>query len=316
MTYVNTVLGPIETEDLGFTLMHEHLIVGFANGINEFPELFVPDVLDYVVAGLKRVKAGGVDTVVDMTTPDLGRDINFIQEASKRSGVNIIACSGWWLDVPRFIHGPGGGVTVSQMADAFAREVDQGIGDTGIKAGVLKSASDVGGVTSAQEMILQAVARAHLKTGAPIALHSYHPGQVARQQVEVLQDEGVDLKNVKFDHSNDTTDIEYLTWILEQGCYLGLDRYPGRMVSPMARTKTMKALIEAGYLDKLCPSHDCSMGYILPSGMTTEQYEVNNPHRYLYLREVVFKWLEEMGLSPDKINQLCVTGPRHFFEGK
>lgn len=316
MTRVNTVLGPISTKDLGFTLMHEHLIVGFHGAIQEFPELFVPNVLEYVVAGLKRTKAGGVDTVVDMTTVDLGRDINFIREASKRSGVNIIACAGWWLDVPRFISGATGSVNAERMGDLFAREIETGIGDTGIKAGILKGASDVDGVTPPQEMMLRAVAKAHLKTGVPIAIHSYHLGQVARQQIEILTDEGVNLKHVKFDHANDTTDVEYLTWLLEQGCYLGLDRYPGRNTSSMARTRTLKALIDAGYIDKLCPSHDCSMGYVLPPGKTTDEYEVGNPHRYLYIKKVAFKDLKDMGVPPAKINRLCVTGPRNFFEGK
>src|SRR4030042_6392788 len=108
MTKVNTVLGPISTKNLGFTLMHEHLIVGFPNAIKEFPELFVPNVFEYVVAGLKRTKAGGVDTVVDMTTLDLGRDVDFIKEASKRGGVNIVACTGWGLGRPRFISGATG----------------------------------------------------------------------------------------------------------------------------------------------------------------------------------------------------------------
>jgi phosphotriesterase-related protein len=315
MTKVNTVLGPISTKDLGFTLMHEHLIVGFPNIIREFPDLLVPNVLEYVVAGLKRAKAGGVDTVVDMTTLDLGRDINFIKEASKRSGVNIIAVTGWWLDVPRFISGVGS-VNATQMAESFVRELEKGIGDTGIKPGLLKSASDSDGVTPPQEMGLRAVAKAHLKTGVPIVIHSYHPGQVARQQLAILKDEGVNLKHVKVDHCNDTTDVEYLTWILEQGCYMGLDRYPGGNTSPMARTKTMKALIDAGYIDKLCPSHDCSLGYVLPQGVTTESHEARNPHRYLYIKRVVFKWLKEMGVPAAKINRLCVTGPRNFFEGK
>lgn len=316
MTKVNTVLGPINTNDLGFTLAHEHLIVGFHGAINEFRELFVPNVLEYVVAGLKRTKAGGVDTVVDMTTVDLGRDVEFMREASKRSGVNIIACTGWWLDVPRFISGSTGSVNAERMGDLFAREIEKGVGDTGIKAGVIKAASDVDGVTPPLEMMLRAAAKAHLKTGVPIAIHSYHPGQVARQQIAILQDEGVNLKHVKVDHANDTTDIEYLTWILELGCYLGLDRYPGRNTSSMARTKTMKALIDAGYIDRLCPSHDCSMGYIIPPGKTTDEYEVGNPHRYLYIKRVVLKELKEMGVPAVKVSRLCVTGPRNFFEGK
>jgi len=150
----------------------------------------------------------------------------------------------------------------------------------------------------------------------PIVIHSYHPGQVARQQLDILKDEGVNLKYVKVDHANDTTDVEYLTTILEQGCYMGLDRYPGRMVSPMSRTKTLKTLIDAGYIDRLCPSHDCILGYVLPQGITTEQYEVMNPHRYLYIKKVVFPWLKEMGLPDDKVKRLCVTGPRNFLEGK
>jgi phosphotriesterase-related protein len=265
---------------------------------------------------LKQAKAEGVDTVVDMTTLDLGRDILFIREAAKQSGVNVIACTGWWQDVPRFVSGIMGSVTAAQMAESFVREIDKGIGDTGIKPGVLKSASDVGGVTPPQEIALRAVAKAHLKTGVPIAIHSYHPGQVAKQQLDILKDEGVNLKYVKVDHCNDTTDIEYLIWILNQGCTMGLDRYPGRLVSPLARTKTLKALMEAGYSDKLCPSHDCLLAYVLPEGFTTGQFESLNPHRILYLKKVVFPWLKEMGVADEKIDKLCITGPRNFLEGK
>jgi phosphotriesterase-related protein len=150
----------------------------------------------------------------------------------------------------------------------------------------------------------------------PVVIHSYHPGQVAKQQLDILRDEGVDLKHVKVDHCNDTTDVEYLEWILGQGCYMGLDRYPGRLVSPLARTRTLKALIDAGYGDRLCPSHDCLLSYVLPEGFTTTQWEGLNPHRILYLKKVVFPWLREMGLPEEKINQLCINGPRNFFEGR
>ncbi len=316
MAKVNTVLGPKNTEDLGFTLMHEHLLCAFPNAYREYPGLLVPNTLEYVVTRLKQAKAEGVNTVVDMTTLDLGRDILFIKEAAKQSGLNIIACTGWWLDVPRFVSGIMGSVTVDQMAESFVREIDKGIGDTGIKPGVLKSAADVGGVTPPQEVALRAVARAHLKTGVPIVIHSYHPGQVAKQQLDILKEEGVNFKYVKVDHCNDTTDVDYLTWILEQGCTMGFDRYPGRLVSPLARTKTLKALMDAGYSDKLCPSHDCLLAYVLPGGFTTDQYEVLNPHRILYLKKVVFPWLKEMGVAEEKINQLCITGPRNFLEGK
>lgn len=310
MTKINSVLGLIDTKDLGFTLMHEHLLVAFAGALTDFPDLLVPNTLGYVVARLKEAKAGGVDTVVDITTPDLGRDINFIAEASRQSGVNVITCGGWWLETPRFL----GGATVGQLTESFVRDIHKGIAGTNIKAGLLKSASDMAGVTPSQEIILRAIAKAHHKTGVPIVLHSYAAGQVARQQLAILDEEGVNLNHVKVDHSNDTTDLEYLTWILEQGCYLGLDRYPGRLVSPMARTRTMKALIDAGYANKLCPSHDCMLSYVLPADMSPAQFEASNPHRFLYMKKVVFPWLKEMGVPGKVIDQLCVSGPRNFFE--
>jgi phosphotriesterase-related protein len=251
--------------------------------------------------------------VVDATTLDLGRDIELMAEASRRSGVNIIACSGWWLDYPRFFQG----VSAEQLEELFLREIEEGISGTNIKAGILKSAADMTGVTSNEETVLRAVARAHLKTGVPIMVHSYSPGQVGRQQLAVLSEEGVDLKRVKFDHSNDTTDVEYLTWLMEQGCYIGLDRYPGMITSPLSRTKTMKALIDAGYADRLCPSHDGTVLRVLAANpiITEEERLKRNPHGYLYMKKVVFPLLREMGVAEEILNNLCVVGPRNFFEG-
>jgi phosphotriesterase-related protein len=318
MATVNTVLGPISTAKLGFTLMHEHLMVASAGVPQNYPALLGKDYLERIVKGLKQAKKGGVDTVVDATTLDLGRDITVTAEASRRSGVNVIAVAGWWLEVPRFL----AGVSADQFADLFTREIEEGIAGTHIKAGLLKAASDINGVTPAEEQVLRGVARAHRRTGVPIMVHSYSPGQVGRQQLAILQQEGVDPRRVKMDHSNDTTDLEYLTWLLEQGCYLGMDRYPGRTTSSQARTRTMKALIDAGWAHRLLPSHDHSLVWLrqegLPPGavMTAAERRRRNPHGYLYMKKVVFSQLKEMGVSEAQINRLCVSGPKNFFEGK
>ena len=316
MTIINSVLGPLDTANLGFTLMHEHIVLAPAGIFRDYPELLGANLVERVVNDLKQAKEGGVDTIVDATTLDLDRNISLLAEASRQSGVNIIACTGWWLDIPPFF----AGVSAEQLADVFTREIEQGISGTNIKAGILKAASDMAGVTPEAETILRAVARAHLKTGVPVMLHSYPAGQVGRQQLAVLKEEGVDLKRVKMDHSNDTTDVEYLIWLLEQGCYLGLDRYPGyprRQVSPLARTKTMKALIDAGYTDRLCPSHDRGILRILAANpeITEEERLRLNPYGYLYIKKVVFRQLREMGVSEATLNSLCVDGPRNFFKG-
>ncbi|MBI2329501.1 MAG: phosphotriesterase-related protein [Chloroflexi bacterium] len=313
MATINSVLGPVDTAGLGFTLMHEHLAVSSAGIPQNYVELLGAGFMERLVNGLTRVKQGGIDTIVDATTLDLGRDVTLLAEASRRSGVNIIACTGWWLEMPRFLNG----VSADQFARLFIREIQEGIAATDIKAGILKAASDIAGVTPGEEIILRGVARAHRQTNTPIMLHSYSPGQVGRQQLAILREEGVDLRRVKIDHSNDTTDVEYLTWLLEQGCYLGLDRYPGRNVSPLARTRTMKALIDAGYAHRLLPSHDWSSVWVVAETplISPEEREARNPHGYLYIKKVVFAQLREMGVPEATLNSLCVDNPRNFFEG-
>ncbi|MBJ51158.1 MAG: phosphotriesterase-related protein, partial [Gammaproteobacteria bacterium] len=264
----------------------------------------------------KKVKAEGIDTIVDATTYDLGRDPELLCAVAAGSGVNIINVTGWWLDVPRFLRG----VSPNQMAREFIKDINEGFRGTGIKAGILKCAADFEGVTVDLELMARAAARAQIETGIPLMVHSYPTGHVARRQIEIFREEGVDLTRVKIDHSNDTTDIEYLRWILDQGCYLGLDRYPGRLVSPEARTATMKTLIDQGYGDKLCPSHDCICLHIhkeRPDGTIPEEHDFfrSNVDQYLYIQRHVIPDLVEMGVSDETVRSLFVDNPRRFFAG-
>lgn len=314
MTIINSVLGPVDTANLGTTLMHEHILSSSIGIPQNYPEVLERGYLRHIIDGLKRTKSGGIDTVVDATTLDLGRDVTMLAKVSNLTGVNIIACTGWWLEKTRFLYG----VSVANLSHGFVREIKEGIAGTNIKAGILKGASDKAGVLPEEEKVLRAVAQAHHETGVPIMLHSYAPGQVGRRQIAIMKEEGVPLSRVKMDHSNDTTDLEYLFWMLEQGCYLGLDRYPGEGTSPLARTKTLKALIDAGYKDRLCISHDWSLARYMDKNLRTgtrQKRKKLNPHDYLYIKNVVFPQLREMGVSDNIIDRLLVDGPRKFFEG-
>ncbi|MBI4296390.1 MAG: phosphotriesterase-related protein [Chloroflexi bacterium] len=311
MTTLNSVIGPIDTTTLGFTLMHEHIIHASAGTPQNYPELMGTGFMDRIIEGLIEAKAAGISTVVDATTLDLGRDVSLLAEVSRCSGVNIIATSGMWTEPPRFITD----FPPERLAEVFIRENRDGIAGTNVKAGILKGASDRQGVTPGDATILRAIACAHHQTHVPIMLHTYSPGQVARQQLAILKEEGVDLKRVKVDHSSESTDIEYLTWLLAQGCYLGWDR--GINVSPMARARTLKTLIEAGYADRICPSHDwsnASMWWEAVPAMKKQMQE-RNPYGYLYTHKVTFPMLRELGVSEEVIDRLGIVGPRAFFEG-
>ena len=314
MPTVNSVLGPLDIEDLGFTLMHEHIITASAGVTQNYPELLGANFMDRIVHGLTNAKKGGIDTIVDATTLDLGRDVTVLANVSRQTGINIIACTGWWCEAPFFFTN----VSCEQLTKLFVREIMIGIAGTDIKAGIIKAASDAPGVTEWQETILRAAARAHLQTDVPIMLHSYSPGRIGEQQLAILKEEGVDPQRVKMDHSNDSTDMEYLTWLLEQGCYLGMDRYPGRGdASPIDRTKILKALIDAGYTDRLLLSHDYPLVQIIeesPAGTRPrKEREGLNPHGYMYIKKIVFPSLQEMGVPDSILSRLCTVGPRNFF---
>ena len=316
MTQINSVLGPIDSSDLGFTLMHEHVMVAASGLSKSYPDLLGPNREERAIACLKKAKAEGINTLLDATTFDLGRDPELLRHVAFESGVNLINVTGWWLDVPRFMLGVG----ANQMADEFIRDINEGFRGTDIKAGMLKCAADFEGVTPPLETMARAVARAHLQTGVPIMVHSYPTGHVAKRQIEIFREEGVDLTRVKIDHSNDTTDTDYLKWILDQGCFLGLDRYPGRLVSPHMRTVTLKRLMDLGYGERLCPSHDCICLHIhneqADGSIPAEHaFTASNPDQYLYMHRHVIPELLQMGATQADIDMLFIDNPKRLFEG-
>lgn len=318
MATINTVTGPIDADELGFTLMHEHVLVGGPGIFQSFPDLFGPeDRTQRAIEALKRAKSHGIDTMVDATTHDLGKEPEFLRTVSEGSGVNIVNTTGWWLSVPGFLRG----VSANQMAREFVRDIEEGFRGTNVKAGILKCAADYEGVTPELEVMARAVSRAHNETGLPIMVHSHPTNQVARRQIAIFREEGVDLTRVKIDHSNDTTDTEYLQWILDQGCYLGLDRYPGRLVSPYMRTVTLNRLIEMGYEDRLCPSHDCICLHLhkeRPDGTIPQEHEFtrSNMDQFLFIHRHVIPDLKELGVTDRQIEKLFVDNPRNFFSSQ
>ena len=138
MATINSVLGPLDTADLGFTLPHEHLVDSSAGIRVTYPELELRDrVLDMALESFSEAKAGGVDTVVEVSPLDLGRDVVLMREVSEQTGVQFICCTGCWLDIPRSFWGRD----KDFIADLWVREIEQGIDGTDIKAGVIKVAT-------------------------------------------------------------------------------------------------------------------------------------------------------------------------------
>ena len=318
MPTLQTVLGTIEADDLGFTLSHEHVGTNAAGLRHTYPEIIDREgIIEQSTAALKEAyDEAGLRTIIDVSTFDLGRDIAMIAQVSKQSGVNIVVATGNHLAVPR----PFGEVSPDVIAPMFVREIEEGIEDSGVKAAVIKVASDRGGITPPQEIVLRAAARAHHRTGAPISTHTWSPDRVGDQQVAILEEEGVDMERVYIGHSNDDTEMDYLLGLLDKGVWLGLDRYPGGRVPGTpdweGRTEIAWKLMQAGFTERIMLSHDYSVPKARHGAEVQEERRRANPDGYNFIPRKVLPRLRELGATDADIHQLMVVNPRKFFAGE
>ena len=316
MTTINSVLGPIEAGEMGFTLSHEHLATNAAGILKTFPELIDRSgIIEQANETLKEAYDEGLRTIIDVSTIDLGRDVEMMREVSKATGVQIIAATGNHLAVPR----PFAELAPNVVADLYVREIEVGIEGTGVKAGIIKVASDAGGITDAQEIVLRAAGQASVRTNTPISTHTWSPERIGEEQVRILKEEGVDMNRVYIGHSNDDTDMSYLLGLLEQGVWLGLDRFPGgrRPGTPAweQRTELTKQLIDAGRSDRIMLSHDHSVPKARYGTAVQQERFKYNPDGYNFITRNVLPRLKELGVPDKTINQIMIENPRRFFEG-
>ena len=317
MAQISSVLGQMDTADLGFTLSHEHVSVTSAGIQQVYPEfLDRAGTLERAIEELTVARGEGLGTMIDVTTIDLGRDVRLLEQVSRGSGVNIICATGNWRDIPRVFHT----ASPDHIAPLYIREIEEGIEGTGIRAGIIKVANDRGGVTPEGEIILRAAARAQKATGVPISTHTWAPERVGEQQVRIFEDEGVDPNRVYVGHSNDTTDIGYLTGLLAKGVWIGLDRYPGPQAGEtpdwIGRTETAKKLIAAGYGHRIMIGHDWSVALTIVNRETMDARRKLNPDGYLFATRRVIPRLKEIGATDEDVQNIFVNNPRNFFEGR
>ena len=309
---INTVNGLVDSRDLGFTLMHEHISVSSAGIPHSFYELMDRErVVANAIECLSVAKDEGVNSYVDVTTLDLGRDMEILRRVGENVDVNIIVATGIWLDIPRSILR----VTPDQLAKVFIREIEQGIDSTSVKAGIIKVATSDEGVTEANEIVLRAAARACKDTGVPISTHTAALSKVGNDQVAIFEEEGVDLSKVYIGHSNDTDDLEYLSGLASKGCILGMDHLPGGRGGGLdwkQRANVIIELVRRGFQDSIGLSHDYSLSYPLRKDLEDERNDYN-PDKICFISRKFIPYLIEMGLDQSQVDALNIKVAARYF---
>jgi phosphotriesterase-related protein len=311
MATINTVSGPIDTADLGFTLMHEHIIVESPGVKENFPIVDRQAEIEKAAGKLKDAMARGVKTLVDLTPGDW-RDIPLVKEVVAKSQMQVIVATGIYWEVPHHFRATTGR-SVDYIADLFIRDIQDGIMDTGVRAGIIKCATDEPGVTQDVERILQASARAHRATGVPISTHTHPASEVGLKQQDVFESEGVDLSRVVIGHSGDSEDIAYLRKLCDRGSYIGMDRFGVDVYLPTAnRVATIARMCELGYAERMVLSHDasCYFGWVDPP---LREKLVPNWH-FNHIPDDVLPALKQAGVTEEQVQTMTVDNPRRIFE--
>lgn len=308
VTRVQTLRGGVDADQLGATLMHEHVFVVDPEIVENVETDWDEDAA-LVDAGrrLDELYAAGIDTIVDLTVIGLGRSVRRLQRVPLASRLNIVVATGIYdfFNIPSYFKFRKSDVLV----DYFVREIEHGIGDTCVRAGILKCATDEAGVTPGGEKILRAVARAHLRTGAPISTHTHAGTRRGLDQLKIFAEEGVDPTRVVIGHSGDSTDLDYLLAVADSGAYLGMDRFGiGTILGFDDRVATVARLCAMGRAHQIVLSHDasCYIDYFRGG----RPPELLPDWHYLHITRDVVPALKSRGITDEQLDQMLVVNPR------
>jgi len=231
MSFVRTVLGDIPAETLGVCYAHEHVIIDRSFTTHANPEFLLDDV-ELAARELRAFHAAGGRAMIDSMPCDCGRNVIKLAELSRRSGVHLVCPTG--LHLAKY-YDPGhwgNSYSEQELASLFIAEIEAGIDERDYNGPLIRRSAHRAGLikiatgrafTAREEKIFAAAAAAHRVTGCPILTHT-DQGELAHEQVERLQQAGVDLSHVCLSHTDGNPDLGYHRELLSRGVGVEFDR--------------------------------------------------------------------------------------------
>jgi predicted metal-dependent phosphotriesterase family hydrolase len=307
MAHVQTVLGPIEPTDLGFTLPHEHTQIALwhIEGRWDYWQLTRdgPVILDE----LGRFRAAGGGGLVDLTLPGVGRDPAWLRRIAEVSGLHVVMGCGWYRTA---YYPPEARIdrrSVDDLADELVAEIEGGVGDTGIRPGIIgEIGTDKPWVSPAEERVHRAAARASRRTGLAITTHAVL-SDVGLAQLRIFEAEGADPGRVVIGHADSYPNLDHYLAIIERGANLEFDF----LGMPWERERLGEArivelaceLLRRGHADRVFLSQDVC---------NDSQLGAFGGNGYTYLTETFLPRLQAAGVSDAEIETMTVANPRRL----
>lgn len=302
--FVQSVLGPIAGSQLGITYSHEHLLCSVPEPYRSDDPDLVLDNFEAARHELLSFKERGGNTIIEVSPIGFGRDLAGLAELSRRTGVQIIGCTGFHKDI--FSRSVTAEYDVDEMAELFLHELTEGV--EGVRPGIIKVATSKEGITLGERHMLLAAARIHRQTGLPITTH-LEAGRLGLEQADFLIKEGVAPECLTLGHADRYLDVDYHKQILRRGVYLGFDQAGHYKYGPDAdRAAAIIEIWKRGYGDRILLSSDLGRAsYWLANG--------GGPG----LRHVLASYLPllvKMGLSEAEARSMVLENPRRALTGR
>jgi len=337
---VMTVCGEMSPDDLGITMVHEHLLIDcsskrimpqdpYLRSIADRPVDFsilselrlapmiskdsmrLTDV-DVAIEELEYFTAAGGQTLVDQTSRWIGGDPAVLKQISQNTGINIINCTAYYSpNLPADIDD----VSVDELAERLLREVTEGFEGTDIKPGLIGEIGTTWPFTPQEEKILRAAARAQVKTGMALSIHPYPWGHNGLELLDIVESEGVDPSRVVMCHLDHILAVDYHKALAARGVFIeydrfGNERYGGdpennlRMIPrDVERIEAIKQLIAAGYLSQILISQDVCMKIELKKF---------GGEGYGHILRLVVPMMKRMGIGEEDIDTMLRTNPKRM----
>ena len=301
---VMTVSGPMPPDSLGFTLPHEHTGISLWHIANrwDYWELTPDD--DIMIEELRDFRRRGGGTLVDLTLPGVGRDPDRLRRLAGASGVNIVMGTGWY----RGAYYPGEALidrrSVDELAAEMVRELENGVGASGIRPGIIgEIGTDKPWVSALEERVHRAVARAAKQTGMAITTHGVQ-SDVGMAQLRIFTGEGVDPSRVVIGHADSYHNLDFYLEVLAAGANLQFDflghRFGVEEALEPRLVETIVELLERGFGDQILLSQDVCHN---------RQLKANGGFGYVYLQQHFLPTLRTAAVGEGEIRQMTIDNP-------
>jgi phosphotriesterase-related protein len=335
---IHTVLGPIEASELGPTTMHEHLLSDLrlwsrpsaepppdgdrvhpgVLGYLRWNALSMPDNLllddpDEAIAELQALHASGGRALVDLTLEGMGRRLEELPRIARESGVTICVGCGWYVEEaqPDWVRS----ADEDQLAERMIGELDDGIGDTGIRPALIGEIGTNHPPTETEWRVLRAAARAGVETGAAVNVHLSWRGADGVAVLEALVAAGMPPERVILSHMDERLDRGYHKAVAEAGAVLEYDTFgsdflygtpASRNPSDVERLEMTAWLLSEGYGDQLVIACDT---------WTKANLRRNGGYGYEHLfKRIVPALTDYCGADADTVERILVTTPRRLLD--